>query len=175
MIRARKLETISSDVWKERLDKMYLGLTQLHTVVGEGMLPDTDAAGTSDTPSIDNDVSSLATAYRMYISLQYALGRYQSAMEVFDMVCPDPYRTETLLEEHDHLLRSHFATVETYTSMVRDLGMCRVMPMNLRQQKIRQIWRRWQDEMVLTKRRKKAQEWLDATAIKTLVWTLSIG
>ena len=175
MIRAHKLETISSDVWKERLDKLYLGLTQLHALMGEGMLPDTDGAGTSDAHFMDKDISSLATAYRMYISLQYALGRYQRAMEVFDTVCPDPYRTETLLEEHDHLLRSHFATVETYTSMVRDLGMCRAMPMNLRQQKIRQIWRRWQDEMVLTKRRKKAQEWLDATAIKTLVWTLSIG
>lgn len=175
MVRARKLETINSDVWKERLDKMYLGLTQLHTIVRDEMLPDTDNVTASDAPVINKDISSLATAYRMYVSLQYALGRYESAMEVFDTVCPDPYRTETLLEEHDHILRSHFATVETYTSMLRDLGMCRPMPMSLRQQIIRQIWRRWQDEIVLTKRRNKAQEWLDATAIKTLVWTLSIG
>lgn len=175
MIRARKLKTISSDVWEERMDKMYLGLTQLHKMMRDEKLPDTDIVSTSNAPVVDKDISSLATAYRMYISLQYAVGRYESAMKVFDTVCPDPYRTGTLLEEHDHLLRSHFATVETYTSMVRDLGMCHSMPMSLRQQKIRQIWRRWQDEIVLTKRRHKSQEWLDATAIKTLVWTLSIG
>ena len=92
-------------------------------------------------------------------------------MQVFHRLCPDTFAAA----QHDEprLPRKHFATVPMYTSLLRDIGLCR-MPMLKKQEMVREIWRRWQDDMAMALRR-EAPPLLDETAVKTLVWTLRMG
>lgn len=173
MVRARKIDVLQSETWRDRLCKLYDSLGALHAQLTNDAMSDTDDTPPTYSPSAQ-DITSIATAYRSYLSLLCALGRCNDAMRVFNDVCPDPYPGVTLLNEHDRLLRSYFATAEMYTGFVRDLAMCPIS-LEKRQSFVRQIWSRWQDDMLLSGRSHSHHALLDATAVKTLVWALSLG
>ncbi|WFD25810.1 hypothetical protein MNAN1_000776 [Malassezia nana] len=161
--------------WTERFSKLYEGLEQLHT---EAAAHDTshDALSPHQVAhqrvllELDKDPTSVATAFRHYLSLLCALGRSEEALEMFDQLCHHGY---PVADEHPRLPREQFATVQMYTSLLRDVGLCR-MPMAKKQNLVREIWRRWQDDIDMALRR-GAASLLDATAVKTLVWTLDMG
>lgn len=170
MVRDKKLETLRTPLWTDRLDKMYQAMEQLHTTIARASLEKHGAPSHQDQ---DMHPSSLATAYKAYITLLCTLGRYRMALEVFHAVCPDVYPGMAPLTEEERLPRRWFATVDMYTAMVRDLALCR-MPVEERQELVRQVWRQWQDEVMQVSRRTGAAL-LDTTAIKTLVWALGMG
>lgn len=174
--RASLHDTLCLPSWNERLSKLYDGLEQLHQeAAAQTTMPDAlsphQAAQLRVLHELEKDPASIATAFRHYMTLLCALGRYEEALEVFDHLCPNGYP----LAQRDtpRLPRKHFATVPMYTSLLRDLGLCR-MPMSKKQGLVREIWRRWQDDIAMALRR-GASPLLDETALKTLVWTLQMG
>jgi len=169
-------DTLGLASWRERLSKLYEGLEQLHQEAAvqtslHDALSSHQVAQQRVLHELEKDPASIVTAFRHYISLLCALGRYEEALQVFNHLCPDGYPAAQ--HGFPRLPRNHFATVSMYTSFLRDLGLCR-MPMPKKQQLIREIWRRWQDDVAMALRR-GAPLPLDETAVKTLVWTLRMG
>ncbi|WFD22068.1 hypothetical protein MEQU1_000730 [Malassezia equina] len=169
-------DTLRLPSWSERLTKLHDGLEQLHqdaaahTSMQDALSPH-QVAQRRVLHELEKDPASIATAFRHYMTLLCCLGRYEEAMQVFHRLCPDTFAAA----QHDEprLPRKHFATVPMYTSLLRDIGLCR-MPMLKKQEMVREIWRRWQDDMAMALRR-GAPPLLDETAVKTLVWTLRMG
>lgn len=195
MVRSHKVDVKVSGSWIEHLPKLYDGLEQIHEAGASVNLPDLDVFGTpaeSATggtlrPSVAKsksrvvremlkDPQAVVAAYSAYISLLFALQRPDEALAVWDSVCPDPYPGRRMEETVPRLPRRYFATAQTYTAILRDLGTCR-MPLKAKQQAVQDIWARWQYDILQTTRAHSAKggEILDAKAVKTLVWTLAIG
>ncbi|KAI3628265.1 hypothetical protein CBS14141_002266 [Malassezia furfur] len=197
-VRAQRIDVATSSAWLAHIPKLYAGLEQLHHQAAQAApatptddtawlgTPTEDATGARGRPSVvasksrvlhelHKDPHAIVAAYSAYISLLCALGRPDDALQVWNDVCPDPYPGRRTTQSTPHLPRSLFATAPTYTALMRDLGRCR-MPLAAKQAAIRDIWARWQFDLLATTRTEPhAAPLLDATAVKTLVWTLAIG
>lgn len=194
-VRTKKIDTVASASWIEHVPKLFEGLEQVHTQGARAQpthdtewlgAPAVDATGGTLRPSVAASRSrvvhetlkeprAVVAAYSAYISLLCALGRPSEALAVWNDVCPDPYPGRRTEPTAPRLPRSLFATAETYTALMRDLGTCR-MPLAAKQAAIRDIWARWQFDILSTSRAAPEEPpLLDAVAIKTLVWTLAIG
>lgn len=195
-VRSRKIDVQTTRSWIEHVPKLYTALEQLSTYAAHAQpsehdtawlgTPATDATGGTLRPDVAagrsrvahetrKDPQALVAAYSAYISLLFALGRPQEALQVWDVLCPDPYPGRRAAQKTLRLPRHLIATAPTYTALLRDLGMCR-MPLPAKKTAIRDVWARWQYDILTASRAQPgAPPLLDATAIKTLVWTLSIG
>ena len=178
MVRERRIDLSASNAWLEHIDKLYAGLEQLHNDVatGESFVKEHVRPATRDAhrrllQDVQKNPKALVAGYAAYISLLCALGHPKKALAVFNSVCPDGYPAHRSVE--GRVPREHFATAQFYTAMLRDLGTCR-MPIRDKQAVVRDLWRRWQFDILVALRNNKSPP-LDAVALKTLVWTLTLG
>lgn len=174
MARAGNLKTLDSDLWQTRLAKMYDSLNELHTKWWNKLLPESDHEQVTYTTEVMQIGASFALAYRACISLLFALDRADSGMSIFMRICPDPYPGMRSRHRHGEDFRPYFSNVEMYTNMQSEIGKSVHLSTRQRRKLIREVWRRWQDEMLLASTKNKRMVWLDAMAVKTLVWTLSL-
>ncbi|WFD42869.1 hypothetical protein MPSI1_001519 [Malassezia psittaci] len=193
-IRTRKIDLKSSSAWTEHVPKLFEGLESIHTQAARTQPADEvswharaieDATGAKLRPAVSaskqrvvhdtlKDVHAVAVAYSSYISLLFALQQHAEALKVWDQICPDMYPGRSAQNTQPRLPRHLFATAKTYTAIMRDLASCR-MPIRSKQDAIRNIWNRWQFDLLAASRTQSdASPLLDVTAIKTLVWALSI-